>query len=861
MATKRERPTDFFNDSEDEDLEYLIEASIENQNDKKNDVVGLDEYLNQKSSNEKPCSYVLPTNPFADSVDDFAQFDSNAFDEENLFDIPVYPSSPPDASVTAAMDFMDISDEKEIEIDLTEKLPDVESYNIPEEAERFVDYTEVPRTGAFVSATCPTTGTSLFFSKKTPAELKRRQKTLNDLAIKKSRRSLLSKPLWQLRKEIEKNNQEELKKIEKEIEESRRKKKKVQPKDDSGQLWVDKYRPTSYMDLMGDQRVNRDVLRWVKQWDYCVFKKSVKKESQRDKQLKHYKSTFGAEPKFAAFKKDIKETNDPLLRPEKKILLMSGPPGFGKTTLAHVIAKQAGYNIIEVNASDDRTGEVVKSKIKASLEHQAIIRDVNIKEEKREMSMTSKPNLLIIDEIDGASSGGGQDSFIKQLVQIATAEITDEKKGKQKGPKPLLRPIICICNDAYAPVLRPLRMVAQQVQFRKVPMMTLAKRLQSICDNEGLESDLRTLSLLSETTDGDLRSCLNTLQFVRGKSAVLTRDMLKEAGLGQKDMGQSVFSVWEDLFAAPNARLKNSMNKDDFDNNKYMDRLTTAVMSNGEVERIMQGCFEAYPMMRFHDVALEKFCFIGEWLHFYDQLNYRVNERHEYDMFKYLPYPIVNFHRYFAGAAVQEHRVEYPRVDYEVYSTKKSYENLIEVFMAGIHPQKRRFLNREMIASELVPLLMHVISPELKPMNQQLVKPAEKAKLDRLVHIMIEFGLSFVHEKNEEGQYVFKLEPPVEQLLNYKLSAPKSILPKQYAVRQMIAHEIETEILRRREEASQARNKGNKKKPEALPTPEKIKQEISADRQVALDFFGRAIVPRAETDRPLKNLKMEGKAA
>jgi len=88
---------------------------------------------------------------------------------------------------------------------------------------------------------------------------------------------------------------------------------------------------------------------------------------------------------------------------------MSGPPGFGKTTLAHVIAKQAGYNIIEVNASDDRTGEVVKSKIKASLEHQAIIRDVNIKEEKREMSMTSKPNLLIIDEIDGASSGGGQD--------------------------------------------------------------------------------------------------------------------------------------------------------------------------------------------------------------------------------------------------------------------------------------------------------------------------------------------------------------------------------------------------------------------------------------------------------------------
>lgn len=71
---------------------------------------------------------------------------------------------------------------------------------------------------------------------------------------------------------------------------------------------------------------------------------------------------------------------------------------------------------------------------------------------------------------------------------------------------------ILIQNYRYAPVLRPLRMIAQQIQFRKVPMMSLAKRLQNICDNEGLESDLRTLSLLSETTDGDLRSCLNTLQ-------------------------------------------------------------------------------------------------------------------------------------------------------------------------------------------------------------------------------------------------------------------------------------------------------------------------------------------------------------
>ncbi len=92
---------------------------------------------------------------------------------------------------------------------------------------------------------------------------------------------------------------------------------------------------------------------------------------------------------------------------------MSGPPGFGKTTLAHVIAKQAGYNVIEINASDDRTGAVVNTKIKAALEQQAIIRE-NAGD--KSMSMTQKPNLIIIDEIDGASMGGGAD--VSSIIQV-----------------------------------------------------------------------------------------------------------------------------------------------------------------------------------------------------------------------------------------------------------------------------------------------------------------------------------------------------------------------------------------------------------------------------------------------------------
>lgn len=39
-------------------------------------------------------------------------------------------------------------------------------------------------------------------------------------------------------------------------------------------LWVDRYRPQRYTDLLGDDRVHREVMAWVKEWDWCVFGKS-----------------------------------------------------------------------------------------------------------------------------------------------------------------------------------------------------------------------------------------------------------------------------------------------------------------------------------------------------------------------------------------------------------------------------------------------------------------------------------------------------------------------------------------------------------------------------------------------------------
>lgn len=92
--------------------------------------------------------------------------------------------------------------------------------------------------------------------------------------------------------------------------------------------------------------------------------------------------------------------------------------------------------------------------------------------------------------------------------------------------------------------------------------------------------------------------------------------------------------------------------------------MVTMVHTNGDYDKLMQGCFENYPNMSFHDTAMSKVVENGEWLAFYDQLNNRVSSNFEYEVGGYMAYALVNFHRFFAGSVRQ--KIEYPRKDYEV---------------------------------------------------------------------------------------------------------------------------------------------------------------------------------------------------
>lgn len=47
-------------------------------------------------------------------------------------------------------------------------------------------------------------------------------------------------------------------------------------------LWVDRYRPHKFTELMGNERVARDTMTWLKQWDWCVFGRKRGRKRPRD---------------------------------------------------------------------------------------------------------------------------------------------------------------------------------------------------------------------------------------------------------------------------------------------------------------------------------------------------------------------------------------------------------------------------------------------------------------------------------------------------------------------------------------------------------------------------------------------------
>lgn len=281
-----------------------------------------------------------------------------------------------------------------------------------------------------------------------------------------------------------------------------------------GQLWVEKWRPKTAAELVGNQTLIATLRHWLKDWERVHL---------HGGEPSPMPGARGKDPKGAAEMK-------------KKAVLLSGSPGIGKTSSALIVTRELGYEPVEVNASDTRSksdasvAKGIGGKLSNSIRELTTNAAVSYDQAGRRRRLC-----LIMDEVDGMSAGdrGGVADLIKTIAQSKV-------------------PIIAICNDKYSPKLRSLRNHCIELDFRKPTVQQISKRMMEIASAEGLTMNAATMEALVQSSyGGDIRLILGQLQMLRLRARSLSYDQVKSGNATfSKDLEMSPFEAARRLLDA-----------------------------------------------------------------------------------------------------------------------------------------------------------------------------------------------------------------------------------------------------------------------------------------------------------------------
>lgn len=232
--------------------------------------------------------------------------------------------------------------------------------------------------------------------------------------------------------------------------------------------WIEKYRPRRLRDLVNQEKALPRVRSWMEEW------------------------LEG--------------------RPKKKALLLYGPPGIGKTATAYALANEYHFEVIELNASDERTYEKVSRYIQA-----AYTMDI----------FGRRRKLIFLDEVDNIEPSGATE--LAKLISKAR------------------NPIIMAANR-YWQVPQALRSKAELIEYKKLTQRDIMSALWRIVRAENLEMPPHVIKMIAQRANGDLRAAINDLETV----AFSPEDA--EALLAYRDVEKSVFQALGSIFATDSTK-------------------------------------------------------------------------------------------------------------------------------------------------------------------------------------------------------------------------------------------------------------------------------------------------------------------